>query len=54
MLDDCDTVELGLQHVAVLVVLVFSRGGIIALLISQHAVAAVALVILDRTLVPIV
>lgn len=54
MLDDYDMVELGLQNVAVVVVLVFSRGGVVALLISPHAAATVVPVILDGTVVPIV
>ena len=54
MLDDYDMVELGLQYMAVLGVLVFSRGGVIALLISQHAAATVVLVILVGTPVPVV
>ena len=54
MLNDYDMVELGLQYVAVVVVMVFLRGGFMALLISQHAVARLVLTILDGRQVPLV
>ena len=49
MLDEYDIVELGVHYVAVVVGLVFSGGGFMALPIVRHAVAVVVLFILDGT-----